>query len=143
MRINCTLIALVYLQLITCYYTLADEALINITEQPALNVLDKDLEACSLKNSSPGSEHTNKCESVTSDQGNHHICAQMTEDFMKYVTSLGIDMSLEIGDRWCFCVYMWSKAKKDGHAPLVIMEATNQEVKNDLQKLNLNINDLL
>merc|ERR1712146_569467 len=78
------------------------------------------------------------CSTNAYDAGTHVVCAYMTDDFLKYTKSMGNDLStpapqwrfpgLKAGDKWCLCAIRWGEAQRAGHAPLVVMEATNQKV---------------
>jgi hypothetical protein len=60
----------------------------------------------------------------------------MTEEFLQFSKSRGNDLitpiprfnfpGLEPGDHWCLCVLRWLEAYKEGAAPNVILEATNE-----------------
>ena len=76
------------------------------------------------------------CDSGPEDRGKHTVCAVMTEEFLQFSKSRGNDLitpiprfnfpGLEPGDRWCLCVLRWLEAYKEGVAPNVILEATNE-----------------
>jgi uncharacterized protein (DUF2237 family) len=76
------------------------------------------------------------CDSGPEDRGRHMVCAVMTEEFLQFSKSRGNDLTtpiprfdfpgLEPGDRWCLCVLRWLEAYKEGAAPNVILEATNE-----------------
>lgn len=76
------------------------------------------------------------CDSGPEDRGRHMVCAVMTEEFLRFSKSRGNDLTtpiprfdfpgLEPGDRWCLCVLRWLEAYKEGAAPNVILEATNE-----------------
>lgn len=65
----------------------------------------------------------------------HTVCAEMTEDFLRYSKLKGNDLStpnpmfqfpgLNEGDRWCLCVLRWKEAYEAGMAPLVNLKATH------------------
>jgi hypothetical protein len=42
----------------------------------------------------------------------------------------------------CICVYRWNQAQNDGHAPKVVLGATNIEALSYLKKFNKTLNDL-
>jgi uncharacterized protein (DUF2237 family) len=62
----------------------------------------------------------------------------MTEKFLAFSMSVGNDLStprpeydfagLKPGDRWCLCAPRWKEALDAGMAPLVVLEATHEEV---------------
>lgn len=76
------------------------------------------------------------CDSGPEDRGRHMVCAVMTEEFLQFSKSRGNDLTtpiprfnfpgLEPGDRWCLCVLRWLEAYKEGAAPNIILEATNE-----------------
>lgn len=76
-----------------------------------------------------------KCNTGGGDVGAHIVCAQMTEEFLKFTKSKGNDLStpvptfnfpgLKPGDRWCLCAARWVEAKKAGVAPPIILESTH------------------
>lgn len=102
----------------------------------AKNVLGKNLEICCT---SPltGFYRNGSCEIDPSDFGVHSVCAQVTEEFLRYTKSLGNDLTtpmpaynfpgLKPGDRWCLCASRWIEAKDDGIAVPIILEATHEE----------------
>jgi uncharacterized protein (DUF2237 family) len=61
----------------------------------------------------------------------------MTKDFLDYSKEKGNDLKtpqplaqfpgLRPGDKWCLCAARWIEAFKDGCAPPVILEATQEE----------------
>jgi hypothetical protein len=76
------------------------------------------------------------CDTGPEDRGKHTVCAVMTEEFLQFSKSRGNDLitpiprfnfpGLEPGDHWCLCVLRWLEAYKEGAAPNVILEATNE-----------------
>ena len=97
-----------------------------------------------------GWTRTGKCESWSSDQGTHLICAKVNDDFLEYTKAKGNDLStprsyfpgLKSGNHWCLCVFRWLQAKRDGHAPKVVLEATNQDALKLLKSVGKSIKDL-
>ena len=63
------------------------------------------------------------------------MCAEMTEEFLKFTASKGNDLStprpefrfpgLKPGDRWCLCALRWEEARRAGAAPRVVLESTH------------------
>ncbi len=49
---------------------------------------------------------------------------------------------LKEGDNWCVCVYRWVQAKRDGHAPPVVLASTNLATLGYLREFNMNLQDL-
>ncbi len=100
----------------------------------ARNVLGTYLESCSLQPRT-GFYRDGCCNTGPSDQGLHLVCAEATEDFLKFSAARGNDLTtpnpssdfpgLQPGDRWCLCVQRWQEALQAGVAPPVILEATH------------------
>ncbi len=75
------------------------------------------------------------CNTGADDAGMHTVCAEMTEDFLRFSRHRGNDLStphpmyqfpgLKEGDRWCLCVLRWKEAFEAGMAPLVNLRATH------------------
>jgi uncharacterized protein (DUF2237 family) len=75
------------------------------------------------------------CDTGTTDDGLHVVCAQMTAEFLRFSREVGNDLStpnpdwgfpgLKPGDRWCLCALRWKEALEAGFAPPVILEATH------------------
>lgn len=118
--------------------------------QHHLNVLNTDLEVCSL-DPLTGYSRSGKCEKISGDQGTHLVCARVNDDFLQYTKEQGNDLStprsyfpgLKDGDQWCLCVYRWFQAKRDGHAPEVYLKGTNAAVVEHLKNLNMDIKDFI
>jgi uncharacterized protein len=101
---------------------------------PSKNVLGQELQPCSL-DPKTGFYRDGCCETGPNDHGVHVVCAQMTEQFLKYTKAQGNDLStprpeydfpgLKAGDRWCLCASRWKEALDDGVAPRVNLEATH------------------
>lgn len=100
----------------------------------AKNVLGTELESCGT-NPMTGFYRDGCCNTGASDEGLHTICAEMTEDFLRFSKLKGNDLStpnmlydfpgLKDGDRWCLCVLRWKEAYEAGMAPLVNLRATH------------------
>lgn len=115
------------------------------------NILDGELQVCST-DPMTGWSRSGKCESYSNDRGTHFICAKVNDDFLTYTKSMGNDLStpsktyrfpgLVSGDHWCLCVFRWLQAKKDGHAPDVILDATNHRALDLLKRVGKNLKDL-
>lgn len=68
----------------------------------------------------------------------HTVCAEMTEDFLKFSKQRGNDLStpneqwgfpgLKPGNRWCLCVLRWKEALEANMAPRVVLDATHMSV---------------
>jgi len=75
------------------------------------------------------------CQASDDDAGSHTVCAEMTEEFLRFSAQRGNDLStpqpqwgfpgLKPGDRWCLCAARWKEAYDAGVAPPVIMRATH------------------
>ncbi len=101
---------------------------------PARNVLNTDLQTCSLSPRT-GFYRDGCCNTGAEDQGLHLVCAEVTEEFLDFSKSRGNDLStpnpmfgfpgLKEGDRWCLCVLRWKEALEAGMAPRVVLEATH------------------
>ena len=105
------------------------------------NVLGGDLVSCSA-DPMTGFMRDGYCYPVQRDPGRHEICAVMTDDFLQYSKAQGNDLvtprpdlnfpGLEPGDRWCVCVPRWVEAYEAGHAPPVVLDATSEDVLDDV-----------
>ncbi len=106
-------------------------------EQTARNVLGGELEPCS-KDPVTGFYRNGCCETGPEDVGQHTVCAIMTEDFLRFSTSAGNDLStprpeyafpgLKPGDQWCVCAPRWKEALDAGFPAPVVLNATHEEV---------------
>ena len=76
------------------------------------------------------------CNTDETDYGAHTVCVITTEDFLKFSKMKGNDLStprpeygfkgLKPGDSWCVCATRFLEAYKQGYAPKVKLEATNE-----------------
>lgn len=99
------------------------------------NVFGEPIQICS-KDPITGFYRNGCCDSGEDDQGDHMVCAIMTEEFLEFSKSKGNDLSTPIpqynfpglnpGDRWCLCAPRWKEAYVVGMAPDVVLEATNE-----------------
>ena len=106
-------------------------------DKDARNVLGGELVPCSLEPLT-GFYRNGCCETGPEDVGQHTVCAVMTDAFLKFSMSVGNDLStprpeygfpgLRAGDRWCLCAPRWKEAHDAGAAPLIVLEATHEEV---------------
>jgi uncharacterized protein len=106
-------------------------------EAAARNVLGGELAPCSV-DPMTGYYRNGCCETGPDDVGQHTVCAVMTERFLAFSKAVGNDLStprpefgfagLQPGDRWCLCAPRWKEALDAGVAPLVVLEATHEEV---------------
>jgi len=100
----------------------------------ASNVLGTELLPCSF-DPITGFFRDGCCRTGSEDFGMHLVCAQMTEEFLKFSRIRGNDLSTPIpeyqfpglkpGDQWCLCVLRWKEALEAGMAPKVVLEATH------------------
>mgnify|MGYP006128436195 CR=1 FL=1 len=108
------------------------------TANKLVNVLGSEMEICSL-NPKTGFYRDGYCNTGPEDSGTHVVCANMTEDFLKYTKSKGNDLStpqgnsfpgLKPGDNWCLCALRWKEAFNEGKAPPVNLRSTNKKALN-------------
>jgi len=96
------------------------------------NVLGGELECC-CKTPKTGFFRDGYCRTGAQDQGLHIVCAQMTDEFLRFSYLQGNDLTtpyaefgfpgLKAGDRWCLCVTRWKDALEAGVAPPVVLAA--------------------
>ena len=77
------------------------------------------------------------CDTDDTDLGMHTVCIVATEEFLKFSTEVGNDLSTPIpqwnfegvkpGDKWCLCALRWKEAFVNGFPPKVVLEATNEK----------------
>lgn len=101
----------------------------------ALNVLGEELVDCSTRPLT-GFFRDGCCRTDARDLGRHVVCAQMTEEFLRYSVSRGNDLvtpmpehgfpGLKPGDRWCLCAARWKEARDAGVAPPVFLRSTER-----------------
>jgi len=97
------------------------------------NVLGSDLRCC-CKRPRTGFYRDGYCRTGPHDHGVHVVCAQVTEEFLRFSATAGNDLTtpvpefdfpgLEPGDFWCLCVMRWQEALEAGVAPPVKLLAT-------------------
>jgi len=100
----------------------------------AKNVLGTELQSC-CASPMTGFYRDGMCNTGLGDLGVHVVCAQMTEEFLRFSKGRGNDLStpqpdlgfpgLKAGDRWCLCVQRWQEAFEAGVAPPVVLGATH------------------
>ncbi len=100
----------------------------------ATNVLGTALVPCGNKPKT-GFFRDGCCNTSPEDLGAHTVCAEMTDDFLRFSAAAGNDLStpapafgfpgLQAGDRWCLCASRWVEAMQAGHAPRVVLESTH------------------
>jgi len=103
--------------------------------QTPKNVLGESLRPCST-DPITGFYRTGRCQTGPEDRGQHVVCAEMTEPFLRFTKARGNDLStprpewnfpgLEPGDRWCLCAARWQEALEADVAPPVLLAATHE-----------------
>lgn len=98
------------------------------------NVLGQELQCC-CRQPLTGFYRDGYCRTGADDKGLHTVCAQVSEEFLKFSKRMGNDLStprpeydfpgLKPGDKWCLCVQRWQEALEAGVAPRVFLEATH------------------
>ncbi len=101
------------------------------------NVLGQELQCC-CRQPLTGFYRDGYCRTGADDKGLHTVCAQVTEEFLKFSKRMGNDLStprpeydfpgLKPGDKWCLCVQRWQEALEAGVAPPIFLEATHSSV---------------
>jgi len=99
------------------------------------NVLGETLRPCST-DPVTGFYRTGRCRTGPEDRGQHVVCAELTEAFLRFTKARGNDLStprpernfpgLEPGDRWCLCAARWQEALEADVAPPVLLAATHE-----------------
>jgi hypothetical protein len=110
-----------------------DEAAGRPGRRPSRNVLGGVLESCSTRPLT-GFFRNGCCDTAPEDVGSHTVCVMMTDDFLAFSKAAGNDLStprpefgfdgLQAGSRWCLCAPRWQEALEAGHAPQVLLRAT-------------------
>lgn len=100
------------------------------------NIFGEKLISCS-KSPMTGFYRDGCCKTGEDDLGTHTVCAQMTQEFLEFSRNLGNDLitpmpaylfpGLKQGDFWCLCALRWLEAHKEGVAPMIKLEATNEK----------------
>jgi len=77
------------------------------------------------------------CDTDNTDMGMHTVCVIVTDNFLRFSMDIGNDLTtpvpefgftgLKDGDRWCLCALRWKEALENNCAPMVVLEATNEE----------------
>jgi uncharacterized protein (DUF2237 family) len=101
------------------------------------NVLGTELQTCSV-DPMTGFYRDGCCQTGAEDLGMHTVCAEMTEEFLRFSKQRGNDLStpneawgfpgLKPGNRWCLCVLRWKEALEANMAPRVVLGATHMSV---------------
>tara|TARA_B100001741_G_scaffold28712_1_gene20620 strand:- start:12 stop:386 length:375 start_codon:yes stop_codon:yes gene_type:complete len=113
--------------------------------EPQLNVFGRVLKTCSNEPLT-GFLRDGCCNSSVNDQGEHTVCAIVSDKFLNFSLSKGNDLvtprkefnfpGLIDGDRWCLCADRWIEAYQNECAPRIVLEATNIDV---LKKIDIEI----
>lgn len=106
-----------------------------LKKDASVNVLGEPLEPCSV-DPITGFFRDGACNTCAEDDGNHTVCAVMTEEFLAFSKYLGNDLStprpeylfqgLKPGDSWCLCAGRFLQAAEDGAAPRIKLSATHR-----------------
>lgn len=101
-----------------------------------LNVFGKVIKPC-CADPITGFYRDGFCHTGHEDSGIHTVCILVSEEFLEYSKYRGNDLStpkpefdfpgIRPGDKWCLCAGRWVEAYMQGVAPLVDLEATNEE----------------
>ena len=101
----------------------------------AKNVLGDELMPCSIEPLT-GFFRDACCNTGPEDVGLHVVCAEMTDEFLRYSVTAGNDLvtpmpmfgfpGLAAGDRWCLCAARWQEAFEAGVAPPVVLASTHE-----------------
>tara|TARA_R110000868_G_scaffold117600_14_gene312488 strand:- start:26496 stop:26903 length:408 start_codon:yes stop_codon:yes gene_type:complete len=107
-----------------------------IVMEAQLNVFGKAIKPC-CHDPVTGFFRDGFCHTDHNDTGVHTICILANEEFLEYSKARGNDLStprpefdfpgVRPGDKWCLCAGRWVEAYMNGVAPLVDLEATNEE----------------
>jgi uncharacterized protein (DUF2237 family) len=104
-----------------------------VVETKQKNLLGQPLEPCSMEPRT-GYFRTGCCETDDSDRGQHVVCVEITEAFLKFTARSGNDLAtprgnfpgLKPGDRWCVCASRWLEALAANVAPPVHLASTHE-----------------
>ncbi len=101
-----------------------------------LNVLGTPLESC-CENPATGYFRDGFCRTIDHDYGTHVVCAVVTEEFLEFTKKRGNDLTMPIpqwkfpglkpGSKWCLCISRWLEAARQGKAPKIVLEATDNK----------------
>ncbi len=99
------------------------------------NIFGEPLIACSTQPLT-GFFRDGCCKTDDQDTGEHTVCIIASEEFLKFSKMVGNDLSTAIpeygfegvkpGDHWCLCAKRWIEAYRNGFAPKIVLEATNE-----------------
>lgn len=102
-----------------------------------LNVIGEPLEPCCL-DPLTGWMRNGFCDMYEDDAGMHHVCVQVTAEFLEFSKENGNDLTtanehfpgLKPGDKWCLCTARWMQAFNQDMAPKIFIKSTSIEVLN-------------
>lgn len=99
------------------------------------NVLGEPLVPCSTRPVT-GFFRDGCCSASPEDIGQHLVCAELTEEFLRFSKARGNDLvtpqpefgfpGLKPGERWCLCAERWREAFEAGVAPPVVLRSTHE-----------------
>lgn len=105
-------------------------------KEDPVNVLGERLAPCSF-DPVTGFFRDGACNTCAEDDGNHTVCAIMTDEFLAFSKYLGNDLStprpeylfqgLKAGDRWCLCAGRFLQAAEEGAAPKIKLASTHRK----------------
>ena len=100
----------------------------------ARNVFGEPLVACCF-DPMTGYFRDGSCRTDAQDFGSHVVCAEVTEEFLRFSARMGNDLvtprpelnfpGLKPGDCWCLCALRWLEAQREGYAPPIKLESTH------------------
>ena len=105
------------------------------------NILGEPLEVCSLKPLT-GYFRDGYCRKSNQDLGDHVVCAQVSQDYLKdqkrkgndLMTPVGSFKGLKDGDYWCLCSGRYQQGIKSGFPLKLKKKATHISIKSSLDK---------
>lgn len=99
------------------------------------NIFNEKLKLCSAKPLT-GFERTGYCRTNANDQGNHLVCAEMSDEFLEFTKEKGNNLYSVVkpGDRWCLCQKRYLESFNANKHPVVIPEATNYKIQANVKK---------
>jgi uncharacterized protein (DUF2237 family) len=100
------------------------------------NVLGTALQTC-CTNPLTGFYRDGKCNTGPDDHGQHTICVNLTDEFLRHQKLIGNDLitprpefgfpGLKAGDHWCVCIERWKQSYDAGVFASARMEATHEK----------------
>lgn len=100
------------------------------------NIFGHPLKKCQCNQKQTGWKRDGHCSNDMMDPGTHIVCARVTKEFLEFTLKKGNDLitphgsfpGLVPGDCWCLCVGRWMEAYRNGVAPPIFLEKTDQSV---------------